>query len=442
MKNTINKILPLLVLGIFLLMLLTIVKTSLFGEVEDGKHIYFEIVFLLLLAVGGQLVVAYSKQPYVMALMFLGILISPSFMTIAFDFLHTLPLPFELPPEPPDIFKLENTIHVFAQLGAVILLFKVGLHNKIEKVFASENIMIAIAGVAVPFVVGYGYALFAGGNFAYAVFLGAALTATSVGVTVAILKEMKLINERFSQIIIGAAIVDDILGLLVLSLAVNITGGGEILVPIITTLVSAIIFIGGGVLAGNYFVQYLDRKSMSDRRFMLALAFVLMYSYVAEVIGLSAIVGAFLAGVIINRSQHISHIEERTVGLELVFMPIFFITLGILIDVNALVTYALPILVITILAIVSKAVACTGAALLSKLDFKQSLIVGIGMVPRGEVALIIASIGFTSGVLNSSEYSIISAMALLTTFVVPPILTKLLKEKGKIENQTPQVSGA
>jgi Kef-type K+ transport system membrane component KefB len=428
MKQVIDRLAPLIVLGVFALLLLSVVRASIFGAVEESKHIYFEIVFLLLLAVLGELAVIYLRQPSVMILMILGMLLSHSFLVMEWDAIKSLNLPIVLPAEPPNILRFEQVIHVFAQLGAVVLLFKVGLHNKIEGIFALDNLVVATAGVVFPFLAGYLYAVSTGGDFAYSMFVGAALTATSVGVTVALLKEFGLIEERFAKIIIGAAVIDDVLGLLVLSFVINVTGGSGSIEPLVLTFISSAVFLLGSVLAGDYFLRYLDRKEMSARRFLLVLAFMLMYAYVAEFIQLSAIVGAFIAGVILNRSRHIKEIEEKTYGLEMLFMPIFFITLGILVDINALSEFAVPIIILTIIAFITKVVACGAASLWAKLSARESLMVGIGMAPRGEVALIIASLGLTTGVLSTAQYSIISAMALLTTFVVPPLLGSLLKK--------------
>ncbi|MEK6982338.1 MAG: cation:proton antiporter [Candidatus Micrarchaeota archaeon] len=439
MKSTIEKLSPiigLLILGIFLLLSIFVIRTSVFGEVEGEKHIYFEIVFLLLLAVAGELVVAYTKQPSVMILMVLGIFMSSSFLDLSWNILTSLNLPFKIPANPPDILRLENVLTVFAQLGAVILLFKVGMHNKIERIFAFDNLIVAIAGIVLPFAVGYLYASYVGGSFAYSMFVAAALTATSVGVTVAILKEFKLLNERFAEIIIGAAVLDDILGLLVLSFVINVTsatGSESILASIILTLITAVVFLFGSVLAGNYFVKYLDQKEMSPKIFMLILAFVLFYAYFAEFIKLSAIVGAFMAGIILNKSKHHGEIEEKTYGLEMLFMPIFFISLGTLMDINALATFLVPILILSFLAILTKVIGCGLAAIFAKLKSLEAAIVGFGMSPRGEVALIVASIGLTTKILNASEYSIIASMALLTTLVTPPILQVLIR---KIEKRT------
>lgn len=429
MANLVEKYYPLVTLGLFVLLLLTVIRTSIFGQVDPEKHIYFEIVFLLLLAVLGEISVVYLKQPSVMILMVLGILMSPSFLDVAWGAAKSFGLP--LPGSAPDILRYEDVIQVFAQLGAVILLFKVGLHNKIEGVFRADNLLVAVSGVVIPFVAGYLYASATGGNFAYSMFVGAALTATSVGVTVALLKEFGLMEQRFAQVIIGAAIIDDVLALLVLSFVINVAGGTGDLAPLLWTGVSALVFLLGSVLAGNYFVKYLDRDWSSAKTFLLALAFMLMYAYIAEFIKLSAIVGAFIAGIVLNRSRHLKDIEDKTYGLEMLFMPIFFISLGMLVDVHALVEFAVPIIIITVIAFATKLFACAGASLLARLPKKEAILVGIGMAPRGEVALIVASLGLTTNVLTAGQYSVISAMALLTTFMVPPLLSRALQNPHK-----------
>lgn len=417
-----KKFFPYAVLGLFLLLVFTVLRASVFGAADAEGHIYFEIVFLLLLAVLGEITVEYLKQPTVMILMVLGIAISPSFISFAWGFLP-------IGGSPPDVMRADEILSVFAQLGAIILLFKVGLHNKIEGVFAFDNLMVAVAGVIFPFAIGYLYASSAGGNFAYSMFVAAALTATSVGVTVAILKEFRMLEARFAQIIIGAAVIDDILGLLVLSLVLNVTGGELEIGQLALTAATAAVFLAGSLIAGKYFVGYIDRDwQSSSRAILLALALMLFYAYIAEFIRLSAIVGAFLAGIVLNRSRHIREIEDKTTGLELIFMPIFFISLGMMVDVQALWQFAIPIVILTAIAFFTKLVPCYLASLAAKLKQSDALAVGIGMVPRGEVALIVASIGFTAGALDVAQYSIISAMALLTTFIVPPLLSRVLKK--------------
>ncbi|MEM3374316.1 MAG: cation:proton antiporter [Candidatus Woesearchaeota archaeon] len=411
-------------MGIFILfciLIFSIIRRSILGQVEPSEHLYFEIVFLLLLAVLAEVAVFYLKAQNVIILMILGILISPSFLNFSWDF-------FNLPGNAPKLFLNENIIEIFAQLGAIILLFKVGLHSKVEKIFSKENLFVALSGVLLPFFMGYFYALFLSKNFVYSMFIGAALSATSVGVSVAILKQMKVLDKKFSEVIIGAAVLDDILSLLLLSIVVNLANAeGEIFKTVSKTFFTAVVFVVGAIIAGRYIVEYLDKKDLGDKRFLLSIALMLFFAYVAEIIKLSAIVGAFLAGLIINRSRHYAELEEKTYGLEFLFMPIFFISLGILVDVKSIYFYFIPILIITLIAIISKVIACGGFSYLLKLNFKDSLIVGIGMVPRGEVALIIASLGLANNILSVKEYSIISAMALLTSFLVPTILSYLIR---------------
>lgn len=412
----------------FLLIIVSVVRSSLFGTVEPEKHVYFEIVFMLFLAIIAEIMVFYLKQQSVIILMLIGMLMSTSFIESAWSFLISVGVP--VPPTPPDIIRNKEIIALFSHLGAIILLFKVGLHSKIEKIFSKENLVVATIGVIIPFVAGFSYAWFTGGNFAFSMFLGAALTATSVGVTVAILRELNVLDKRYSNVIIGAAVIDDVLSLLVLSVVLGVTGSEQISASsIFFTLFTSIAFLAGAILFGNQFVHYFDSQVMDSRKLLLALALMFFLSYVAELIHLSAIVGAFIAGIVLSKSKHYKLLEEETFVLELIFMPIFFISLGMLVDLVSLSTFVVPIIIITVLSVLTKIIGCGGASLFMGMSSSESAIIGMGMVPRGEVALIIASIGLSSAVLTNSEYSIIAAMALLTSFIVPPILEKLIKRQ-------------
>jgi Kef-type K+ transport system membrane component KefB len=428
MAYRLERYVPAALLAAFAVTIAFAAWAGLSGHSTEGQYAYLELVFLLMLAVAGHFFVAYLRQPTVMALMLVGIAISPAFLSSVFGFLNSLSIP--IPSVAPDIIHDRSMIQFFAQLGAVFLLFGVGLRSRIENILSRENTAVAVAGVLVPFVLGFAYAFYSGGNFAYSMFLGAALTATSVGVTVAVLKEAGLLQKRFAQVILGAAVIDDVLGLLVLAFVINVPNGIMALPGIALIVVSALVFVLGGFVAGRYFLAYMDRPRQLDQaRFLAVLAFMIFYAYIAEFIGLSAIVGAFLAGIILNRSEHIKDIEAKMYGLEMLFTPIFFITLGMLVDVNALAAYAVPILAITALAIAGKLIACGVSAWWSGLGARDSLLVGIGMAPRGEVALIIASLGLSASVLDASQYTVIAAMALLTTLLVPPVLNALALQK-------------
>ncbi len=417
---------------LFLSMVLSVINASLFGEEAGERYAVFEIVFLLFIAILGEVGVKYLRLPSAIVLMLLGILLSNSFLHLLFEVLQEVGLvdlleSYGIHASPPEVFKDEYVLEVMAQLGAIILLFKVGLHSSLKEVFAKENWLPAFLGVVLPFGAGYLYAINTGGSFAYAMFLGASLVATSVGITVAVLKELRLLREKFAKVIIGAAVLDDILGLLVLTFVLSVTngGGGG---AIISTIISTLAFFIGGIVVGQWFVEkYLDRKAFSSRRFLASLAFVFLYAYIAESIGLSAIVGAFLAGLVLTKSKHKKEVEEKTDVLELLFVPVFFVSLGLLVDVKALWEFAVPITIVTAIAMITKAVGAGLGAKLSGLSWLDSALVGIGMSPRGEVALIVAAIGLTAGVLTAAEYTLISAVALLTTIIAPPIMVYLLR---------------
>lgn len=424
-----------LILGLVLLLILSVLRASFFSDVGEEKRVWFELAFLLLAAISAELVVLKLKQPVVMVLLLIGILISPSAVELVFSFLSKL---FTLPVSIPHLVSNEGVVRIFAQLGAILLLFKIGLHSEIKEIFNVRNFIVGILGVVIPFAVGFYYASLSGHGFNYAMFLGAALTATSVGVTVAVLEEMNLLKREFAKVILGAAVIDDILALLVLSLVTNFPSSfsPEALSPFLFTIGTALVFLVGGVKLGKKIVtSYFDQEiggKISNQTFLGILAYVLAYSYIAEFIGLSAIVGAFIAGITLNYSKLTHKLFELFYPLEALFTPLFFISLGMLVNIPALANNLIPIIVVTILAIVAKIVACSVGSKLMGVSFRDSVLVGVGMVPRGEIALIIALYGLTTfvngaPVLSEVEYSIIASMAFLTTIVVPLILPALVK---------------
>jgi len=428
----------LLLLALFLVLFLSIVRASLFTEVDEHKRIWFEASFLLLSAVLANLLVSYLRQPFVMVLLIVGALISPSFISMAWPLfakaVSATPANYllRLPAELPRVVSAGDVISAFAQLGALLLLFKIGMHSEVGKIFSLRNFIVAFLGVLLPFAIGYYLAMGWGYHQAVALFFGAALTATSIGVSVAILEEYRVLEAEFAKTLLGAAVIDDVLGLLALSLVTNLsTSTTFTLAPLLNVAALAFIFVAGGIIFGDFAVKgYFDRfygETLPPAFFLSALAFLLFYAYVAEMIGLSGIVGAFLAGLTLNYSRMKEKLLEGLAPLEGLFTPIFFISLGILIDVGALLKFALPIALLTIVAIATKLIGCGGACLALGMRRGDAALVGVGMAPRGEVAFIIGLYGLTLKVLSPAEYSIITAMAFLTTALTPPALAFLLK---------------
>ncbi len=436
-----QKFAGLLVLGLALLLFFSVLRASLFGDVPEEKRIWFELSFVLLAAIAAELLVVYFKQPSIILLLVVGAAISPSAVELAYPLfsqavsflLATAGISYALPKAIPHIVSTEGMVRIFAQLGAIILLFKIGLHSEIKEIFNAKNFVVGLLGVVVPFAAGFAYAEWAGHGFAYAMFLGAALTATSVGVTVAVLQEFKVLDRNFSKIILGAAVIDDILALLVLSLVEHVpeTASMDSLSPFAIIIGTAFVFVAGGIALGKRIVVQLDKLGkgeVSNTVFLGILAYMLTYAYVAEFIGLSAIVGAFIAGITLNYSKFTSKLFELFYPLEALFTPVFFISLGMFINIPALWENWMAIAAITLIAIATKIVGCGLGALAAGASKQDALVVGLGMVPRGEIALIIGLVGLTattaSGlpVLSNAEYSVIASMAFITTIATPFLL--------------------
>ncbi|MBS3069516.1 cation:proton antiporter [Candidatus Micrarchaeota archaeon] len=427
-----------------LLLFLSVLRNSLFGDIDEEKKIWFELSFLLLAAIMAEMLVNYLKQPVVMVLLIVGVVISPSASGIIYgivagvlDFLLAAAgIVFFMPADAPHLVQSGGLIEIFAKLGAILLLFKIGLHCETKKIFNVKNLVIALLGVVVPFAGGYYFAVAGGHSFYYALFLGAALTATSVGVTVAVLEELKLLQTQMAQALLGAAVIDDILALLVLSFVQNIPAGGigeGVFLQIGSLVATTLIFVVGGILLGRfvvtvYFDPIVGTEKMPKRGFLAMLMYLLFYAYVAEFIGLSAIVGAFIAGITMNYSHKTERLLDMFYPLEALFTPVFFISLGLLVDVNALVENIVPIFIVTLLAIATKIVGCGVGAVLSGSNVKEGIAIGAGMVPRGEIALIIGLYGLTAltpegvPVLGPSEYAVIASMAFITTIIAPPLI--------------------
>ncbi|MBI5228310.1 cation:proton antiporter [Candidatus Micrarchaeota archaeon] len=415
--------LALLVLLVFVVFAMFIAGNSIFGSVIGEKYIYFEIALLFLLGILGEFIAKRTNQPSVVLLMLFGVILGPSFLLFAKGYFSFLPIQ--------QILRSHELLSVFSQFGAIILLFRIGLESKVLSIFNKENFVIAVSGMVVPFLVGYGYASLSGESFVYSLFLGAALSATGITVIAALLRELHLVKKEFAQIIIGAAVIDDILGLLVLSLLINNPASFSLPVALVTLLI-CILFILGSLIVGNYIVHFLDEdEQLSKRRLALVVVLALFLGYVAEFININAIFGAFIAGLILNHSKHSKTIDEKTEILQILFTPIFFIGLGSYVDVNSVILFFGSIIIISFLAIISKIVSCYAAGIALKMDHRKALLVGVGMAPRGVFALLVASIGLTSGILSAAQYSIISAMAIISTVIVMPVLGNLLTKTIK-----------
>jgi Kef-type K+ transport system membrane component KefB len=336
-----------------------------------------------------------------------------------------------------------EVVHVFAELGVVLLLFEIGLETDLREMFrvGPASLSVASVGVVLPFVLGFLYwayvphAAGAGGTdlTTAAIFVGATLTATSVGITARVLSDLNQMSSQEARIIIGAAVIDDVLGLVILTVVSGLASGAT-LAPagIVRIFAVAVGFLVVAVLAGRFLAPKLFDLVVRMRvRYVLlvfTIAFALGLAALAAFAGSALIIGAFAAGLILSGTNQFDTMEREVRPVASIFAPIFFVSVGASINLGLLNPTrpgAAGLLgvaaMLTLLAIVGKLAAGWAAPWLR---FRR-LVVGVGMVPRGEVGLIFADIGRRAGVLNEAVFGAILLMVMATTFVAPPALKTL-----------------
>jgi Kef-type K+ transport system membrane component KefB len=345
-------------------------------------------------------------------------------------------------------------IHVFAELGVVLLLFEIGLETDLKEMFrvGTASLSVAAVGVILPFLLGFAYWAYlphaaSGGNTDLtmaAIFVGATLTATSVGITARVLSDLGQMNSEEAKIIIGAAIIDDVLGLVILTVVSGMAAGASVeALGILRVLAVAVGFLVIAVLVGRFAAPRLFDLVMRMRvRYVLlvfAMAFVLALSATAALVGSALIMGAFAAGLILSGTNQFDTIEHEVRPVASIFAPIFFVSVGASVNLGLLNPAregAGGILgiaaILTLLAIIGKLAAGWAAPWVK---FRR-LVVGVGMIPRGEVGLIFADIGRRAGVLNDAVFGAVLLMIMVTTFVAPPGLKVLFGPSGPAPRKT------
>ena len=374
--------------------------------------IEFQMSLLLFVSLLGYLLASRINQSAVIGEILVGLLIGPSVL---------------------GLITYTDFVQSIAHLGAVILLFVVGLQFKFEEIYKVKYFVIALVGVIVPWFGGYLTAGYFGFGFIPSVFIGTALTATSIAITASVLKEMGKLDTPAAKVIIGAAVIDDILGLLALAFTNQIVEGSFNYWSLLLIGIKAVLFLGCGSLFGNIF---LNRKIIEfdstplakkypEMPFIFTMMLAFLYSMIAEAIGLSAIVGAFIAGVSMGnvKLKHSRDFIEGSDYLHIIFASIFFVSLGIIADLHSFdIGMVVFLLAITIVAVFTKFLGCGLTSKLFGFSNKDSAVIGIGMAPRGEVAMIMALIGLTSGAISQNVYVTLVLMSLFTTIITPILL--------------------
>jgi Kef-type K+ transport system membrane component KefB len=341
------------------------------------------------------------------------------------------------------IFQSQSeVISVLAELGVIVLLFEIGLESDLRELgkVGYQAAVVAVIGVAAPFILGtVGLVMLFHTPVIPAIFAGAALTATSIGITSKVLSELGHLKSTEGQIIVGAAVIDDVLGIIVLAVVASLAKTGEVdLLNVVYLIISATAFLLGAILLGKFFNQSFgaiaDKLQTRGALLIPAFTFALAMAFLANVIHLEAILGAFAAGLVLDETDKRKELDQQVMPIADILVPIFFVTVGAKADLNVLnpaVAENRAGLVIAafliVVAIVGKLV--TGWAVFGKPGVNR-LAIGIGMIPRGEVGLVFAGIGSASGVLDKPLEAAIIVMVILTTFLAPPMLQWALKDDG------------
>jgi len=322
---------------------------------------------------------------------------------------------------------------LFAQIGAVLLLFEVGVRTRIGEVarVGGTALAVALLGVALPFAGGYLLGMALNLSDPGRIFLAASLTATSVGITSGALRSFGALATQSGRVILGAAVIDDVLAMLIVAVAVGVAAGEVSAGRILLLLGLAAAFIGIVVVGGTGILRT-RRSLLTDPRFaetpfLPGMILMLGLAALAAQIGLAAIIGAFLAGMVVGESSERHALETETAPVAAFFTPFFFGFVGAQVDPAAF--GSLPTLAllagVTLLAIVAKFAGSFLGAI--RIGRKRALLIGWGMVPRGEVEIIVAGLALTAGAIKPDLYAVIVGMVAITAIVVPPLMGPLVR---------------
>jgi len=341
------------------------------------------------------------------------------------------------------VFESQSeVISVLAELGVIVLLFEIGLESDLRELqkVGYQAAVVAVVGVVAPFAAGtVGLMFFFHVPAIPAIFAGAALTATSIGITSKVLSELGHLKSKEGQIIVGAAVIDDVLGIIVLAVVASLAKTGEVnILNVIYLMIGASAFLLGSIFLGKFFnksfVAIADRLQTRGQLVIPAFTFAFFMAFLANVIQLEAILGAFAAGLVLDETDKRKELDREVVPIADILVPIFFVTVGARVDLsvlNPLVPENQQGLIIAAFLIV---VAIFGKLVTGWTVFGQTSInrfaIGVGMIPRGEVGLVFAGIGAASGALDKPLQAAIIVMVILTTFLAPPFLRLAFKESA------------
>jgi len=374
-------------------------------------------IFISMAVLGGELCKKIKVSPLIGEIV-AGLLLSAVFIFFSFHHDHHL-------------------LEVFAELGIIFILFVIGMETNVNQILGvgKAAMSVAFAGVAVPFLFGILLGAYYGWTTPVTLFISSSLVATSITVSARAFIDLNFVKDRSSRVVLGAAIIDDILGLLVLTFVISTVSTGE------ATIFGKLLYISFFFLLLMPFFWFVVPKVLNrigtrfglESRGTLTVALLFFISFAAHWTGLATIIGAFFLGLVLSnsRDENAAHFVHP---FYLLLAPLFFFSIGFNVDISAFVTGFGIALVITILAIIGKILGGLLGGIPAGIPFKESLLIGVAMVPRGEVGLIIAGIGKTMGIVDDTLFAATAFMCLATTIIPPlflPTLIRMVKKQRK-----------
>ncbi|MGE1130906.1 cation:proton antiporter [Bacillus wiedmannii] len=323
-----------------------------------------------------------------------------------------------------------------SNVGVILLMFMAGLETDLEELNANRNSSLAVAlgGIILPFVGGYVSGLVMGMEQGNAVFLGLLLCATSVSISVQTLRDLGKMKTRESTTMLGAAVFDDILVVILLAFAMSFLGTDDVNLAMV--ILKKVVFFASIILIGwkgvPAIMRWLSPLRVSESIVSAALIICFSFAYFGELLGIAGIIGAFAAGIAISQTNYKHEVEKKVEPIAYaMFVPVFFVSIGMNITFDGIGNQIWFILALTVIAVLTKLIGCGLGARMTGFDAKSSAIIGAGMVSRGEVALIIAGTGLSSGLLAQDYFTAIVIVVILTTMITPPMLKYTFGAKDK-----------
>ncbi|WP_379965725.1 cation:proton antiporter [Ectobacillus sp. sgz5001026] len=370
-------------------------------------------IILLFSKIAGHLSVRLG-QPSVLGKLLVGILLGPSVL---------------------GLISNSDILQQLSQIGVILLMFIAGIETDLDefKKTAKASTIVGVFGVIAPMILGYVAGITFGMTTLQSLFLGLLLAATSVSISVQSLKELGKLQTKAGNTILGAAVIDDVLVIVALAFVMSLAGGDVHIGTILWK--KAVFFLVIFVAAWKFvpmFLKYFSYLKVSETIVTAGLIVCFSFAYFADYMGIAAIIGSYIAGVAISMTNYKKVIFEKTEALGYsLFVPIFFTSIGLSAQFSGILENWVLILVISIVAIVSKLIGCAIGAKVSHFTWRNSFGIGAAMVSRGEVALIIAAIGLEKGLIEQSMFSIIVIVVLITTILTAPLMKIFFNERGK-----------